>query len=109
MDSTFFDIFSYAFEEGDRNTALDGPSAVVLSNHVARKIFPDQSALDKLIVINSGNATDTFRVTGVLKPYTHKSQLDAQFYMCMNSNGIGRFVNSSNTSSGQNFVYPPIF
>ena len=105
VDSTFFDIFSYAFEEGDRNTALDGPSAVVLSNHVARKIFPDQSALDKLIVINSGNATDTFRVTGVLKPYTHKSQLDAQFYMCMNSNGIGRFVNSSNTWSGQNFVY----
>ncbi|MEX1241421.1 MAG: ABC transporter permease [Cyclobacteriaceae bacterium] len=105
VDSTFFEIFSYAFEEGDRNTALDGPSAVVLSHNVARKIFNDQSALDKLIIINSGNSSDTFRVTGVLKPYTHKSQLDANIYMCMNSQGIGRYVNAATTWSGQNFVY----
>jgi putative ABC transport system permease protein len=105
VDSTFFDIFSYDFEEGDRNTALDGPSAVVLSHDVARKIFSDESGLDKLIVINSGNSTDTFRVTGVLRPYTDKSQMDANFYMCMNSRGIGRYVNSATTWSGQNFVY----
>jgi putative ABC transport system permease protein len=105
VDSTFFDLFSYPFEEGNRQTALDGPSAVVLSHDVARKLFADQSALDKLIIINSGNTADTFRVTGVLKPYTHKSQLDANFYMCMNSQGIGRYVNSATTWGGQNFVY----
>lgn len=105
VDSTFFDVFSYAFEEGDPKTALDGPSAVVLSHDVARKVFPDQSALDKLIIINSANSTDTFRVTGVLKQYAHKSQLDANFYMCMNSRGIGRYVNSANVWGGQNFVY----
>ena len=105
VDSTFFDVFSYEFAEGDRNTALDGPSAVVLSHDVAHKIFKNRSALDQLISINSGGSTDTFRVTGVLKPYTHKSQLDANFYMCMNSNGIGRYVNSATTWAGQNFVY----
>ena len=105
VDSTFFDVFSYTFKEGDRHTALDGPSTVVLSYDVARKIFHDQSALDQLVVINSGNSTDTFRVTGVLKPYTHNSQLDANFYMCMNSRGIGRYVNSANIWAGQNFVY----
>jgi putative ABC transport system permease protein len=105
VDSTFFDVFSYSFEEGDGRTALDGPSAVVLSHDVAHKLFNDQSALDKLIIINSGSTTDTFRVTGVLRPYTQKSQLDANFYMCMNSQGIGRYVNSSTVWGGQNFVY----
>lgn len=105
VDSTFFDVFSYAFEEGDPGTALDGPSSVVLSDEVAHKIFGDQSGLDKLIIINSGNSTDTFRVTGVLKPYTHKSQADANFYMCMNSRGIGSYVNTANVWAGQNFVY----
>ena len=31
VDSTFFDVFSYPFEEGDPATALDGASPVVLS------------------------------------------------------------------------------
>lgn len=92
VDSTFFDIFSYAFEEGDPATALDGPSPVVLSHAVAQKFFKNTSALDQLLVIASGGITDTFRVTGVLKPYTHPSQLDADFYMGMNNQGWGKFL-----------------
>ena len=77
VDSTFFDVFSYPFEEGDPATALDGASPVVLSHDLARKFFTDASALDQLLIITSGGIADTFRVTGVLKPYEHPSQLDA--------------------------------
>ncbi|HEX6225212.1 MAG TPA: ABC transporter permease, partial [Chryseolinea sp.] len=77
VDSTFFDIFSYQFEEGDPATALDGPSPVVLSYDLARKFFAGTSALDQLVIITSGGLSDTFRITGVLKPYEHPSQLDA--------------------------------
>src|SRR5258706_2376603 len=31
VDSTFFDLFSYSFREGDRRSALDAKSSVVLS------------------------------------------------------------------------------
>lgn len=105
VDSTFFDMFSYPFAEGDANTALRSPSTVVLSSKVAHKIFGDDSALDKLVIINSGGSTDTFRIAGVLKPFTNRSQLDADFYMCMNSKGWGEYINNVTTWAGQNFIY----
>src|SRR5258706_1608753 len=105
VDSTSFDLFSYSFREGDRRSALDAKSSVVLSDALATKIFRDQSALDQLIIINSGQTTDTFRVTGVLKPHLGKSQLDADFYMNMNSKGWGEYINSVTTWGGQNFIY----
>jgi putative ABC transport system permease protein len=105
VDSTFFDIFSYEFQEGDRITALDDRATVVLSDVVAKKIFGDRSGIDELIIINSGFSTDTFRVTGVLKPYTRNSQLDADFYISMNSEGWGDYINRETTWIGNNFVY----
>lgn len=105
VDSTFFDVFSYPFREGDRRTALDARSTVVLSDAVASKIFGSASALDQLIIINSGQSTDTFRVTGVLGPLEKKSQVDADFYMSMNSKGWGDYINSVTTWGGQNFIY----
>src|SRR5688572_2470396 len=105
VDSTFFDVFSYEFEEGDRNTAFDGPSSVVLSSILAKKIFRDQSPLDQLIIINSGNSTDTFRITGVLKPYENKSQINADFYMNMRSKGWGEYIFNETSWVGNNFVY----
>lgn len=104
VDSTFFDIFSYAFKEGNRYTALDGPSSVVLSAAVAENVFGNQSPLDELIVINSGSSTDTFRITGVLEPFQHPSHVNADFYMSMNSQGWGRYINAITTWAWNNFT-----
>ncbi len=104
VDSTFFDVFSYDFLEGDRRTAMDGRSVVVISAMLAKKLFGNQSALDHSLIINSGNSTDTFRVTGILRKPEKKSHLDADFYMSMNSNGWGDYVNSVSTWAGQNFT-----
>jgi putative ABC transport system permease protein len=104
VDSTFFDVFSFAFKEGNRFTALDGPSSVVLSETVATKIFGNESPLDELIIINSGQSTDTFRITGVLEPFQHPSHLNADFYMGMNSRGWGEYINSVTTWAWQNFI-----
>ena len=104
VDSTFFDIFDYAFKEGDQRTALDQPSTVVLSDRVARKIFGDQSPLDELVIINSGPAKDTFRITGVLQPYSNPSHLNADFYMCMNSKGWGEYISEITSWAWENFA-----
>ena len=103
VDSTFFDVFSYPFEEGDQATALDGASPVVLSHDLARKFFAKASALDQLLIITSGGISDTFRVTGVLKPYKNPSQLDAGFYMGMNNKGWGKIGDIQ--SWAQTFIY----
>jgi len=105
VDSTFFAVFPYEFKEGDRQTALNSPSSVILSETVANKFFGSRSALDELITINSGTNTDTFRVTGVLKTPQMKSHLDADFYMCMNSNGLGKSISSTTTWATDNFIF----
>lgn len=105
VDSTFFQVFNFAFQEGNAETALDAPSSVVLTSPLAEKLFGNQSAIDELIVITSGGSMDTFRVDGVLKPLEKKSHLDADFYMSMNSRGWGEWINNITTWAGQNFIY----
>lgn len=104
VDSTFFDIFNYEFIEGDPQTVLDGPATVVLTEEFYKKIFGDQNGIDELVIINSGQALDTFRVTGVLKTTTNKSHADASFFMSMNSEGWGQFVQDETTWAWNNFV-----
>jgi putative ABC transport system permease protein len=104
VDSTFLDIFPYELKEGDRNTALDIPSSVIISEKLASKIFGEKSALDELIIINSGESLDTFRITGVIKKTNNRSHIDAQFYMSMNSKGWGHEIASMNTWAWENFI-----
>ncbi len=50
VDSTFFDLFTYDFLAGDRETPLHGIKSVVLTETAARKIFKDTLAsLDDVI------------------------------------------------------------
>jgi len=104
VDSTFFDVFPYELKEGERQTALDGPSSVIIHETLASKIFGEKSALDEFIIINSGQALDTFRITGVIKETGNRSHIDAQFYMGMNSQGWGEWVLNQNSWAWNNFI-----
>ena len=79
VDSTFFDVFPYTLAEGDRNTALDAPSSVVISEALAKKIFGEKSPLEETLIINSGTNADTFRITGVIAKSQFPSHLDNDF------------------------------
>ncbi len=105
VDSTFLQVFSYELAEGNPRTALTGRSSIILSHELARKLFGDESGLNESIIVTSGFSVDTFRVTGVLKPITRKSHVNADFYMTMNSEGWGDLVNGMTTWSGQNFMF----
>ena len=104
VDSTFLDVFDYALVKGNPQTALDGPSAALISHRASKKIFGEADPVDELLIINSGTSADTFRVTGVLAPTTFPSHLDADFYLCMNSNGLGRWMLGQTTWANNNMV-----
>ena len=104
VDSTFLDVFPYKLLAGNAATALDAPSSVLLSEQLAKKIFGSQSPLDELIIISSGTSADTFRVTGVVAKPTLPSQMDANIYMSLNSNGLGRWIMSQQTWANNNIV-----
>ena len=90
VDSTFFDLFTYEFLAGDRETPLHRLKSVVLTETVARKIFKDTlNSLDDVIgkmiefperppfnqytvsaVIADPPKNSSFRWT-VLVPYVH--------------------------------------
>lgn len=105
VDSTFLDVFPLELKEGDRNTALDAPSSVLISEKLSSKIFGERSPLDEFIIINSGESADTFRITGVIKQTNNRSHVDAEFYMSMNSRGWGREIGGMDTWAWNNFIF----
>ncbi|GBR50764.1 transmembrane transport protein [Neokomagataea thailandica NBRC 106555] len=63
-DKDFFSVFDLNLLVGDKNTALDGPGKVVISQDMARKYFGTTNALGKTVRIDNGK-TDAV-VSGVL-------------------------------------------
>lgn len=62
----FLSIFSFPLLQGDSRTALTRPDAIVISEKLAHKYFPNQDALGKTVRLNN---TDDLMVTGSwLKP-----------------------------------------
>ena len=106
VDSTFFDVFSYHFTEGDAKTALQDVHSVVLSDAMARKLFGKAPALNNLIRINGsiGNG-ETFKVTGVFRDESAHSHIDAHFFVPMMAGWVGGFLREQS----QNFYYNNMF
>ena len=104
VDSTFLDVFAYTLKEGDPATALDEPATMLLTERLSTKIFGDKSALDEILIVNSGRSADTFRITGVIKETPYHSHVDYDFYLSMNSDGWGRYVMQEQTWAWNNFV-----
>ncbi len=107
VDSTFFDLFSYQFLEGDPRTALKSRQSVVLSEAVAGKLFGNEPALNKTVQIGGtdGNG-ESFKVTGVYRDESRRSHIDARYFLPMSSGWVGSYLrNSKQDFSGNNMFY----
>ena len=72
VDSTFFQVFSFAFKYGNPSTALRNRYSIVLGEKVARNLFGMANPVGRLVTIND---TLQYTVTGVLKPIPSNSSL----------------------------------
>jgi putative ABC transport system permease protein len=61
-DPSVFDVFTFRFLEGDPTQALSQPYSIVLSEELARRLFPGKSPLGKQVY---GENKVVFTVTGV--------------------------------------------
>jgi len=92
-DSTFFRLFDYHFIEGDASSCLDKPNTIVLNEEIAKKMFGKERALNKVIRVSSNTNGDTsFIVTGVFRPSTKPSQIDARFFISVRGGFIEKFM-----------------
>ena len=63
VDSTFFQVFPFKFIYGDRQTALNTPSGIVITRSVAKKFFGDNDPIGKILTADFGDLT----VNGVIE------------------------------------------
>lgn len=59
-----FNVFSFELEQGNSNTALEKPFSLVLTQTSAKKLFGDEEALGKTVILNKDRS---YTVTGILK------------------------------------------
>jgi putative ABC transport system permease protein len=105
-DSTFFRMFTYNFIEGNPATALSNPNSVVLSEEIAKKIFGDQPALNKVIHISSStNGDHDFQVTGVFKPINKPSHIDGRFFLSTMGGSVADMIKNAGTNLANNNMY----
>ncbi len=73
-DSTFFEVFPFAFKYGSKYTALEKENAMVLSEALSKKLFGDSNPIGKSIQINGERL---YEVTGVLE--TNKAPCSVEY------------------------------
>ncbi len=106
VDSTFFDMFTYQFLEGNAHTALQDPQSVVLSEDIARKLFGNESALNRTILVGGtdGNGK-SFTVTGVFRDESSRSHIDARYFLPMTSGWVGDYLRNSKLDFTNNNMF----
>jgi len=72
VDSTFFDVFTFAFKYGNPKTALQNKRSVVLVDHVAQSLFGAGNPVGKSVTLND---TLQYTVTSVLDKLPANSSL----------------------------------
>jgi putative ABC transport system permease protein len=73
VDSTFFNVFSIALLEGNKNEVLKNPGSLVLTKDLAVKYFGDEDPLGK--TLNYKGVID-LTVTGVMENWPDQSHMD---------------------------------
>jgi ABC-type antimicrobial peptide transport system permease subunit len=72
IDKDFIDMFDIKYLQGDRNSSLNGPFNIVITDKLAHKYFNGEDPVGK--VIKSG--AWVFTIDGVVKSFQHNSHLE---------------------------------
>jgi putative ABC transport system permease protein len=98
VDPSFLHMFAFPLIQGDKDTALNSPHSLVLTEEMAEKYFGQNVPIGQIISINN---SFEFTVTGVLKNIPHNTILQFDFlipYEFLNSTG------ETNDSFGSNSI-----
>ena len=105
-DSVFFSFFHYDFIEGNGKQALNSPNSIVLSEPVAQKLFGNQSAINKVVHVESNtNGTGNYSVTGVFRPGIVPSHIDGKFFISFAGGALDQYVKSQTGMAGNNLFF----
>jgi len=73
VDSSFFEMFSFKFLEGNQLEAFDHPKSIIITDDLANKLFDDQHALGQTITVNRKEDQSYYTISGVIESNEHSS------------------------------------
>ncbi|HXB29416.1 MAG TPA: ABC transporter permease [Puia sp.] len=103
VDSTFFEVFSYHFVEGNKSSLMK-PYSVVLLKSTADKLFGRIDPVGKTITIDNTQGITDYKVTGVVDESLGKSHLHANVFVTMNSGGNGEYTMHNDSWTNNNYI-----
>jgi hypothetical protein len=76
-DTNFFGVFSFAFREGDRATALIDPASVVITDGIRKKYFGEEDAVGKTLSVIAFGKEYAMRVSAVVDDFPQNSTIQS--------------------------------
>ena len=84
-EAALLEIFSFPLASGVRETALDGPSKIVLTNSAAEKFFGSRDVVGKAMVFRDFGKPRDLTVTAVLRDVPANSHLKFDYLISMDT------------------------
>ncbi|RYZ21429.1 MAG: FtsX-like permease family protein, partial [Chitinophagaceae bacterium] len=101
VDSSFFNLFDFEFQTGNKTSALASSNSIVLTEAMARKYFGTETAIGKNLELQLGDAKVLFTVSSVLKDLPLESTI--RFSMLIPfANAVNIFSEKARTSAWSN-------
>jgi len=89
VDPSFLDVLEVPVAAGDARAALRDPSAVLLSEKIARKYFPGGNAIGKRMTFSINGTARDYRVAAILKDVPRNTELDWNIVTKLVPNQLG--------------------
>jgi putative ABC transport system permease protein len=106
IDSTFFDVFTYQFLEGDKRTAMNDPRSIVLSEELAHKLFGTHSAVNQTVKVGGKTGhNENFKVTGVFRNESARSHIDANYFVSLKAGWVGDYLRQPDLNFTSNNMF----
>lgn len=78
-EPAFFKLFDFKLLEGDRATALKEPNTVVITQSAARRFFPNEAPMGKMLRFATGQDFVDCAVTGILEDFPANSHISFDY------------------------------
>ncbi|MCF2442875.1 ABC transporter permease [Dyadobacter sp. CY345] len=75
VDADFFKVFSFPLLDGNRNSAFNGLSDIVISENMAKAVFGSENPIGKQLLLGGDENKKPYLVTGILKDFPDNSTL----------------------------------
>lgn len=105
-DRDLFHVFDFNVVQGDRETALDQQSKIVISDWVAEKYFGETDPINKTLSVQLGENFEEFSVSAVVKIPTNSS---IQFYLLISDHNLPRLYNEQVLTSAWFNINPETY